>query len=264
MKTPLIFLILAMAVSVSAVPAIPFYGSILIDNQTAPAGTIVTLYINGTQVDKTTTPTFPELAANEYSLTAFGGLSGDIVTIEVYDLDAYNYTWNSVDEGIPQNVSFSVNRSVNGITCTVGQSCTSGICCAGTCQATCGTTVSYLGGGGGGGGGSRIVRNISTTPAPTPAPAPTPTFNVPPRTTSGGQNTPPTFTGTPIIPSRTTGNINPALPAGPEESLVPQATGLFTIGGRSVSTKQAIATAVFILALVGTGIWGYKTGAFKK
>ncbi len=257
-KTIFFLIFLAMAASVIAVPAVPFYGSILIDNQTAPAGTIVTLYINGTQVDQTTTPSTVLQADNEYSLTAFGAQEGDLVTIEVYDLDAYNYTITALDTGgniTTHNVSFSVNTSTTGTVCTYNESCTTGVCCSGTCQASCSSGYTPSGGGGGGGGGGSVSAVPEEAP---PAPATTTgtffggfsTDNTEPEPV----NTPPTFGE----PATTTGATETQIPPGEDTGLTPAATGLFKIGDMDVSWQQLAIGVLFLAVLIGGGYYSWK------
>lgn len=257
-KTIFFLLFLAMATAVAAIPAIPFYGAITIDGQNASAGTIVNVFLNGTQVDTTTTPTNPGMADNEYSVTAFGGQAGDTVTIEVYDLAAHNYIWNTSDEGIPQNISFSVNTSANGIACTYDESCTSGACCSGTCQNRCSSNVVLGGGGGGGGGGSSGIQQVEEETVE-PAPQTEGTFfgNFESTTEEPQENTAPTF-GEPVQ------TVEPTQIPPPEDTgLTPAATGVFKIGDMNVTWPQLIISVLFLAALVGGGYYGYKGGKGK-
>jgi len=103
------------------------------------------------------------------------------------------------------------------------------------------------GGGGGGGGGSSFIRRPLTPPTPTTTPPVVSPPAAPPKAPvpapTGNAQTPPVAGPPQIVPPPNPPAANPILP---------QATGLFTLGGHPVTKTQA-GLGLIILALLGAG-----------
>ncbi len=256
MKTSTFFILaLVLATSAFAQQVFPnvYFGLVTIDGSNATNGTIVEAIVNGTVNSTTSTPSIPNQANGSYYLSVIA-TDGTPVELRVFGILADTRIWDSnlSTNPNPPQINLNVNKSSLNAPCTYNAGCASNACCSGTCLTTCTPAISGGGGGGGGGGG---VSRLSSSSAVTPTTPPAPTFNLPPTRppTNPPVNNPPSFLG------NTGANTNTqAESPEPETGLTPQATGLFSIGGRSVSTQQAIIGALVLFGLLGAGFYAWK------
>ena len=166
-------------------------GYVTINSSTAPDGTPIKSYVDGTAAESTTVGAVE--SGTGYYLIHVTGQSGQNVTFKVCGVSAYptNTTPQSWSVG-PHPVgsspyfNLSITTLAAGSLCTYSCGCSGGYCCSGateytdgsgtgTCQssacsaATTTPTTSPGGGGGGGGGGgtNTTTTKITTTTRPT-------------------------------------------------------------------------------------------------
>lgn len=151
--------------SVSAqIPGLPhnFYGDVLINNQPAPDGTLVSAEITGKTVS-TNIQNPVETVSGNYGkdglalLVQGSDLAGSTVEFYVNGVNVTGVSHTFSYGGGPTEVDLSIPAQANGKICSVNAHCSSNRCVSGVC------TAASSGGGGSSSGGSSTVTTTSTT-----------------------------------------------------------------------------------------------------